>query len=36
MKRGRNFKFAPKAVEGFYLVMTQTQGHIESSTSPLD
>jgi transposase InsO family protein len=36
IKRGRNSKFAPKAVEGFYLVMTQTQGHIESSTSPLD
>jgi hypothetical protein len=36
VKRGRNLKFAPKAVEGFYLVMTQTQGNIESSTSPLD
>ena len=36
IKRGRNSKFAPKAVEGFYLVMTQTQGNIESSTSPLD
>jgi transposase InsO family protein len=36
IKRGRNSKFAPKAVEGFYSVMTQTQGHIESSTSPLD
>jgi transposase InsO family protein len=36
IKRGRNSKFAPKAVEDFYLVMTQTQGHIESSTSPLD
>jgi hypothetical protein len=36
IKRGRNSKFAPKVVEGFYLVMTQTQGHIESSTNPLD
>jgi hypothetical protein len=36
IKRGRNSKFAPKAIEGFYLVMTQTQGHIESSTSPVD
>jgi hypothetical protein len=36
IKRGRNSKFAPNAVQGFYLVMTQTQGHIESSTSPLD
>jgi transposase InsO family protein len=36
IKRGRNSKFAPKAVEDFYLVMTQTQGHIESSTSPVD
>jgi transposase InsO family protein len=36
IKRGRNSKFASKAVEGFYSVMTQTQGHIESSTSPLD
>jgi hypothetical protein len=36
VKRGRNSKFAPKVVEGFYLVMTQAQGHIESSTSPLD
>jgi transposase InsO family protein len=36
IKRCRNSKVAPKAVEGFYLVMTQTQGHIESSTSPLD
>jgi transposase InsO family protein len=29
-------KIVPKVVECFYLVMTQTQGHIESSTSPLD
>jgi hypothetical protein len=36
IKRGRNSKFAPKVVEGFYLVMTETQGHIESSRSPLD
>jgi hypothetical protein len=36
VKRGRKSRFAPKAVEGFYLVMTQTQGHIESSTNPLD
>jgi transposase InsO family protein len=36
VKRGRKSKFAPKVVEGFYLVMTQTQGHIESSTNPLD
>jgi transposase InsO family protein len=36
IKRDRNYKFAPKAVEGFYLVMTQTQGHIESSTSALE
>jgi hypothetical protein len=36
VKRGRKSKFAPKAVAGFYLVMTQTQGHIESSTNPLD
>jgi hypothetical protein len=36
VKRGRKSKFAPKAVEGFFLVMTQTQGHIESLTSPLD
>jgi hypothetical protein len=35
IKRGRKSKFAPKAVEGFYLVMTQTQGHIKSSTNPL-
>jgi hypothetical protein len=35
-KGGRNSKFAPKVVEGFYLVMTQIQGHIESSTNPLD
>jgi hypothetical protein len=35
IKRGRKSKFAPKAVEGFLLVMTQTQGHIESSTNPL-
>jgi hypothetical protein len=27
---------APKAVEGSLLGMTQTQGHIDSSTSPLD
>jgi hypothetical protein len=26
----------PKQLKVFYLVMTQTQGHIESSTSPLD
>jgi transposase InsO family protein len=32
VKRGSNSKFAPKAVEGFYLVMTQTQGHVESSS----
>jgi transposase InsO family protein len=32
IKRGRKSKFAPKA---FYLVMTQTQGHIESLTNPL-
>jgi hypothetical protein len=25
-----------KQYKAFYLVMTQTQGHIESSTSPLD
>jgi reverse gyrase len=36
VKRGRNYIFTPKTEEGFYLVMTQTQGHIESSTSPLD
>jgi hypothetical protein len=36
IKRGRKSKFAPKDVEGFYLVMTLTQGHIESSTNPLD
>jgi hypothetical protein len=36
IKKGRNSKFAPEGVEFFYLVMTQTQGHIESSTSPLD
>jgi hypothetical protein len=36
IKRGRKSKFAPKAVEGFLLDMTQTQGHIESSTNPLD
>jgi transposase InsO family protein len=35
VKRGRKSKLAPKAIEGFYLVMTQTQGHIESSTNPL-
>jgi hypothetical protein len=29
IKRGKNSKFAPKEVEGFDLVMTQTQGHIE-------
>jgi hypothetical protein len=26
----------PKQQKAFYLVMTQTQGHIESSTNPLD
>jgi hypothetical protein len=31
VKKGRNSKFAPKVVEGFYPVMIQTQGHIESS-----
>jgi hypothetical protein len=37
VKKGRNSKFAPKTVEGFYyLVMIQTQGHIESSTYLLD
>jgi hypothetical protein len=36
VKRGRKSKSAPKAVEDFYLVMTQTHGHIESSTNPLD
>jgi transposase InsO family protein len=36
IKRGTKSKFAPKVVEGFYLVMTQTQGHIESSINPLD
>jgi hypothetical protein len=36
VKRGRKSKFAPKDVEGFFLVMTQTRGHIESSTNPLD
>jgi hypothetical protein len=36
IKRGRKSKFVPKVVECFFLVMTQTQGHIESSTNPLD
>jgi hypothetical protein len=33
VKRGRNSKFAPKSIEGFFLVMIQTHGHIESSTN---
>jgi hypothetical protein len=36
VKKGRNSKFAPKVVEGFYLIMTQTHGHIKSSINPLD
>jgi hypothetical protein len=36
LKEVEKSKFAPKAVEGFLLDMTQTQGHIESSTNPLD
>jgi hypothetical protein len=31
VKKGRHSKFAPKAVEGFYLVMIQIQRHIGSS-----
>jgi hypothetical protein len=33
VKKGRHSKFAPKSVEGFYLVMTQIQRHIESNKS---
>jgi transposase InsO family protein len=36
IKRGRNSKFSPKAVEGFLLGYDSNKGHIESSTSPLD
>jgi hypothetical protein len=36
VKKGRNSNFAPKLVEGFYLVMTQTQELIESSTNTLN
>jgi hypothetical protein len=36
LKEVEKSKFAPKVVEVFYLVMIQTQGHIESLTSPLD
>jgi hypothetical protein len=36
VKKGRNSKFTPITVEGFYyLVKIQTQGHIESSTNLL-
>jgi transposase InsO family protein len=33
LKKGRHSKFAPKAVEGFLLDMTQIQRRIESSTN---
>jgi hypothetical protein len=36
VKRGRHSKFAPKAVEGFYLVIIQIQEYIGSSTNPLN
>jgi hypothetical protein len=35
VKRDKNSKFAPKVVEGFYLVNIQIQRHIGSSTNPL-
>jgi transposase InsO family protein len=36
VKKGRHSKFAPKAVEGFLLVMTQIQRRIGSSTNHQD
>jgi hypothetical protein len=36
VKSCRKSKLLLKLWKAFYLVMTQTQGHIESSTNPLD
>jgi hypothetical protein len=36
LKEVENLNFLLRLWKVFYLVMTQTQGHIESSTNPLD
>jgi hypothetical protein len=36
LKEVSNLNLLLRLLKAFYLVMTQTQGHIESSTSPLD
>jgi hypothetical protein len=35
VKKGRNYKFTHKCIEGFLLGLIRTQGHIKSSTKPL-
>jgi hypothetical protein len=36
LKEVENLNLLLRLQKAFYLVMTQTQGHIESSTNPLD
>jgi hypothetical protein len=36
LKEVENLNLLLRQYKAFYLVMTQTQGHIESSTNPLD
>jgi hypothetical protein len=36
LKEVENLNLLLRLYKAFYLVMTQTQGHIESSTNPLD
>jgi hypothetical protein len=36
LKEAENLNLLLRLLKAFYLVMTQTQGHIESSTNPLD
>jgi hypothetical protein len=36
LKEAENLNLLLRIYKAFYLVMTQTQGHIESSTNPLD